>query len=130
MIRYLHAAAGFPTETIWHGAVKNGNYASWPWLNPKNARAHFPESEETQKGHLQNQRQGYRSTTRPAKRKRKVDDANVDTPVCPPVVADSKPQDVFMCTFDLKNEMQEKIYERMRERIYTDLTGKFPVWSS
>ena len=47
VIRYLHAAAGFPTEATWHGAVKNGNYASWPWLNPKNVRAHFPESEET-----------------------------------------------------------------------------------
>ena len=48
----------------------------------------------------------------------------------PPIVADSKHQDVFMCTFDLKNEMEEKIYEKMRERIYTDQTGKFLVWSS
>ena len=130
VIRYLHAAAGFPTEATWHGAVKNGNYASWPWMNPKNVRAHFPESEETQKGYLKNQRQGYRSTTRPAKRRPRIDVANVDTPVCPPVVADAKHQDMFMCTIDLKDEIQAKIYKRMKDRIYTDQTGKFPVQSS
>ena len=35
-----------------------------------------------------------------------------------------------MCTFDLKNKMEEKIYERMRERIYSNQTGKFPIRSS
>ena len=75
------AAAGFPTEATWHGAVKNGNYASWPWLNPKNVRAHFPEYEETQKGHLKNQRQHTQSMSRPAKRRSRVDNDNVNTTV-------------------------------------------------
>ena len=91
------------------GGSEAGNYASWPWLNPETVRKHFPESEETLKGHSQNVRQGYRSTTKPAKRRQKVGTANVDEPVCPPIVADSKHQDVVMCTFDLKNEMEEKI---------------------
>ena len=42
VIRYLHAAARFPTEATWYDTVKAGNYNSWPWLNPKNVRAHFP----------------------------------------------------------------------------------------
>ena len=28
-IRYLHAAAGFPTKDSWIKAIKNGNYATW-----------------------------------------------------------------------------------------------------
>ena len=47
VVRYLHAAAGFPTKSTWYLAVKSGNFTSWPWLTPKNVRAHFPESEET-----------------------------------------------------------------------------------
>ena len=35
-----------------------------------------------------------------------------------------------MCTFDLKDEMQAKIYKRMKDRIYSNQMGKFPVWSS
>ena len=77
VIRYLHAAAGFPTESTWSAAVKSGNYASWPWLNPETVHKHFPESEETLKGHSQNIRQGYCSTTKPAKRRQKVGTANV-----------------------------------------------------
>ena len=35
-----------------------------------------------------------------------------------------------MCTFDLKNEMESKIYDQLKEKIYSDQTGKFPVRSS
>ncbi len=31
-IKYLHAAAGFPTKDTWVKAIKNGNYVSWPGL--------------------------------------------------------------------------------------------------
>ncbi len=32
LIRYLHAAAGFPTKPTWLAAIKNKHYASWPGL--------------------------------------------------------------------------------------------------
>ena len=64
-IRYLHAAAGFPVKATWLKAIRNGNYSTWPLINVKNVAKHFPESEETQFGHMQGQRQGVRST-RPA----------------------------------------------------------------
>ena len=35
-----------------------------------------------------------------------------------------------MCTFDLKNEMESKIYDQLKEKIYSDQTGKFLVRSS
>ena len=30
VIRYLHAAAEFPTESTWYSAVRSGNCTSWP----------------------------------------------------------------------------------------------------
>ena len=93
-------------------------------------RAHFPESEETQKGHMQNERQGLRSTRKLAKRKNDVDGDNASSTECLPIINNLKHQDVFMCTFDLKNEMQSKIYDQMKEKIYSDQRGKCPVRSS
>ena len=61
-IRYLHAAAGFPTKSTWLKAIRNDNYMSWPLITVKNVNKFFPESEETQQGHMKCQRQGVRST--------------------------------------------------------------------
>ena len=46
-IRYLHAAAGFPTKFTWIKSTRNGNYLTWPLITVKNVHKHFPESEET-----------------------------------------------------------------------------------
>jgi hypothetical protein len=56
-IRYLHAAAGFPTKDFWIKAIKSGNYATWPGITAKAVNRHFPELVETQKGHMKKQRQ-------------------------------------------------------------------------
>ena len=61
-IRYLHGAAGFPTKATWLKAIRAGNFLSWPLINVKNVNKYFPESEETQRGHMRSQRQGVRST--------------------------------------------------------------------
>ena len=61
-IRYLHAAAGFPVRDTWIKAIKAGNYNTWPTITPITVRRHFPESDETQQGHMKQQRQGVRST--------------------------------------------------------------------
>ena len=66
IVRYLHACAGFPTKTTWLRAIKAGNYATWPHLTAKAVRKHFPESDETAKGHMKNVKQGIRSTKRRA----------------------------------------------------------------
>ncbi len=55
-IRYLHGAAGFPTKASWLKAIRKGNYLSWPLINVKNIAKYFPESKETQKGHMRSQR--------------------------------------------------------------------------
>ena len=61
-VRYLHAAARFPTKAMWIKSIGYGNYLTCPLITVKNVNRHFPESEETQKGHMRNQRQVVRST--------------------------------------------------------------------
>jgi hypothetical protein len=51
LVQYYHAAAGFPTKPSWLKAIKNKQYASWPGLTWQAANKHYPESEETLKGH-------------------------------------------------------------------------------
>ena len=51
-IRYLHAAAGFPTKATGLAAIRRHNYSSWPMVTVKAVHKFFPESEETQEGHM------------------------------------------------------------------------------
>jgi hypothetical protein len=103
-IRYLHAAAGFPTKSTWLKAIRHGNYSTWPLISVKNVNKYFPESEETQQGHMKNQRQGVRSTKQPPQA----------ITQCPTPTD----QTIFLKTYDTQNT------------IYTDQTGKFPHFSS
>ena len=62
LVRYLHATAGFPVKSTWLGAIKAGNYSSWPGLTYANASKYCPLSVGSVKGHLTQYRQGVRST--------------------------------------------------------------------
>jgi hypothetical protein len=62
LVRYYHAAAGFPTKPTWIKAIKNKHYASWTGLTYEGVSKHYPESEETHKGHAQKLKSGQRST--------------------------------------------------------------------
>ena len=104
-IRYLHASAGFPTKATWLTAIRKGNYSTWPLINVKNVHKHFPQSKETQQGHMRNQRQGLRSTKQVL--------TQIVTPKPLPQL-----QDIFIRTYDTHNTL------------YTDQTGLFPHLSS
>ena len=104
-VRYLHAAAGFPTEETWIKAIKKGNYSTWPTITTTIVRRHFPESDETQKGHMKRQRQGVRST-------RVREETEPDPPAIP------KAKDIYI-----------KIHN-VHETMHTDQTGRFPATSS
>ena len=58
LVRYLHVTAG----STWIGAIKSGNYSSWPGLTYANASKYCPISVESVKGHLTQSRQGVQST--------------------------------------------------------------------
>ena len=51
LVRYFHAAAGFPTKPTWVKVIKNGHYKSRPGLTWEVAAKHFPESIDTWRGH-------------------------------------------------------------------------------
>jgi hypothetical protein len=106
-IQYLHGAAGFPTRMSWLKAIRHGNYLSWPLINVKNVTKFFPKSEETQKGHMQGQRQGVCST-------KEAEPPNKNQTIIPHV----KKHDILILVYDAKATM------------YSDQTGKFPAVSS
>jgi hypothetical protein len=53
-VKYLQVVAGFPTEETWLKAIKARNFPMWPMIITSNVRHHFPESDETKKGHMKN----------------------------------------------------------------------------
>jgi hypothetical protein len=108
-IRYLHAAAGFPTKTTWLAAIRLGNYDTWPLVTVSNVHKHFPQSEETQQGHMRSQRQGVRSTKT----------APRTTAGMTALATPSHTQhDIYIKTYDT------------HDTVYSDQTGKFPHTSS
>eukprot|EP00984_Skeletonema_dohrnii_P010071 scaffold3903_cov156-Skeletonema_dohrnii-CCMP3373.AAC.2 len=106
-IRYLHASLGFPVKSTWLKAIRAGNFAGWPLVTVENVNKYFPESDETQYGHLNQQRQGVRST--------KPREAFVEIDAS--AAAGKKEKDVYIKVFDMKHQ------------VFSDQTGAFPVRS-
>lgn len=50
MVKFLHAALGYPTKATMLTAAKHGNLVTFPGLTPENISRHFPESVETKRG--------------------------------------------------------------------------------
>jgi hypothetical protein len=62
VVAWYHAAAGYPTKATWLKAIDAGFYATWPLLTSKAVKKHFPEHDETPKGHMCRVKSGVRST--------------------------------------------------------------------
>jgi hypothetical protein len=111
LVRYYHAAAGFPTKPTWLKAIKNRHFASWPGLTAEAATRHFPDSQETSKGHGRKAPSGLRST----KAVPPAENNTIRRPL-------RKERTIFATTYDTADEATLKIY--------TDQTGRFPKKSS
>ena len=57
MIKFLHAAAGYPVISSWLQAIKKDHYMSWPGLCAETVRKHLQDSPITSKGHMKMVRQ-------------------------------------------------------------------------
>lgn len=116
LVRYFHAAAGFPVKSTWLAAIKAGNYATWPGLTYNNAAKYCPSAVETSKGHLTQTRQGARSTKKslPTTNGTSVPTIKIEpvdnSPLQPPT-----------------NHIH--IYEEPLSKLFTDDTGQFPIRS-
>jgi hypothetical protein len=112
LVRYLHAAAGFPTKPQWLMAIKNKHYASWPGISVEAVRRHFPESNKTHKGHGRKTPSGLRST-KSTKENKTLDRDNAfhfnrpeDTPLRPI----TKEKAIFVKVLDMEDEATQKIW--------------------
>ena len=128
IVRYYHAAAGFPNKPTWIKAINNKQYASWPGLTSEIVQKCYPESEETLKGHARKFKSGLRSTKKTAEHQGQdpeedsVTNQNVATPTKESKAPTKKKKDIFATTYDLQDDFQQKMY--------TDQTGRFPTKSS
>ena len=52
MIKFLHAAAGYPVISTWLKAIRKEHFMSWPGLNAETVRRHLLPSPHTTKGHM------------------------------------------------------------------------------
>ena len=109
VMRFLHAALENPTQATLLIAAQHGNLVTFPNLTPQNILRHFPESDETQKGHMKQTKQGVRSM------KIVEADAMLSFKQQPGV----KHKDVYLMVFDAT-----------KKSMFTDQTGKFPITST
>jgi hypothetical protein len=116
-VKYLHAALGFPTKETLLAAARAGFLTSWPGLNVTTINKHFPESVETQKGHMKHQRQGVRSTKIPQLQPETTVEERIELEKQLKALK-QKHRDIFI-----------QVYEE-KEIVYSDQTGKFPTTSS
>ena len=110
MIQFQHAALGFPTKATLLHAICHKNLVTFPGMTSDNVNKFFPESNETQKGHMKQTKQGVRPT-------KMIDEDTMleaETFLKPPPGVKFK--DVYLRVFDTTNKA-----------MYTDQPGRFPI---
>ena len=112
LVRFLHAAAGFPIKSTWLAAIWAGNYATCPGLTYENAKTYHPTTGETLKGHMTHTLQGVRST------KRKETPSNQTRGVSP-------------ISSDIPATKSNKLFVVVKpvSKLYIDDMGRFPIRS-
>jgi hypothetical protein len=103
-VAYIHACLGFPTKSAMIDAAAAGRLVGVPFATVSNIHRFYPETKETPKGHLDQQRQGVRST-------------KVTTKTSGSLTSKAKEHDVFTQVWELRNTT------------YSDQTGRFPFTS-
>ena len=103
-------------KATWMKAVRAENYATWPGLTTDAVQKHFPEAEETLKGHSRKIKVGIQLTKVNVNGNKSPgeDDDNNSTK--------AKRKEIFIKLVDLKDALHNKIF--------SDHTGAFPYRSS
>ena len=108
MVQYYHAAAGFPTKPTWIKAIKNQQFASWQGLTADVVARHYPDSEETPKGHGRKAPSGQGSTKVTSHTMDDSDEAfNRNT--IKPQQPTKKERTIFYRVLDVNDEAAQKI---------------------
>ena len=113
-IKYLHQCAFSPTTRTWLQAVKKGHFKTWPGVTIEAIQHYLPKSEATMLGHLDQQRKNIQST--------KLSEDDQDTMhTLSPLEKGLSTHALYAATI---------CYNEPTGKLYTDLTGRFPVQSS
>jgi hypothetical protein len=113
VIRFQHAALGFPAKASLLNAICHKNLVTFPGMTADNINKFFPESGETQRGHMKQSRQGVRST-------KVIDkDAMLEEETHPKPTPGVKIKDVYLRVFDMT-----------KKAMYTNQPGRFPITSA
>jgi hypothetical protein len=107
LVHYLHKALFSPTKAAMLQAVKDRHLTTWPGLTENAINKHLKLTPDTAMGHISQQRQNIRSTSKAPLEKQQPPDTYLGT----------KTHLVYAVVVD-------------QGQLYTDLTGKFPVQSS
>jgi hypothetical protein len=107
LVHYLHKALSSPTKSAMLQAIKDGHLITWPRLTEEAINKHLKLTPATSMGHTNQRRHNIRSTSK----------APIEKPQTPDIDLGKKTHLVYAVFVD-------------QGKIYTDLTGKFPVRSS
>jgi hypothetical protein len=112
VVNYLHKALFSPTKSALLRAVKKGNLITWPGLTEEAIHKHLKMTPATAMGHMNQNRQNIRSTSKIVEVTSDLEDVYVT-----PVGTGEKTNLVHAVVID-------------QGQLYTDLAGRFPVRSS
>ena len=113
LAQFHHAPLGFPVKSTFLNAIDAGFLASFPGLNKKLVTKHLPKSITSHCGHMDQERKNLQST------KNKTDSAP-DVPAPSPAIHTN----IHICAVVSATD------ETYTDKIYSNLTGKFPVQSN
>jgi hypothetical protein len=113
VVRWYHAAAGYPIKASWLKAIEAGFFATWPLLMAKAVKKHYLDTDITLKGLMKRVKLGIRSTKEPEATVPEID------------VAEARLRELHKKHCDVLVHVTETA-----DMIYTDKTGRFPTVSS
>ena len=119
LVRYMHAAVGFPVKSTWLKAIKKGNLEIFPGLTYSNAAKYFPHAVETIKRHMVQSSQEVRST----KKKKHQSRGNKKAPDQVTLEKQYEEKDIPP---PLKTKKLH-IWDQPISKLYTDDCGRFPI---
>ena len=106
LTHFYHACCFAPVADTWINAINKGYFRGWPNLTAKNVRKYIGNTPATIMGHLQQKKQGLRST-------KKQED-----------------EEIIQNENNKKTNLLFIALEDIEGKLYSDQTGKFPRTSS
>ena len=113
LMNFYYATMGYPAISTWCKAINRGYFQGWPGLTSTRVRWFIKPSEHHLGGHLDQCKQGIRSTESPPTTS--LPDPMAEPPQLP---LNDKTNMVFMTMVDIQGQL------------YTDQTGRFPITSN